>query len=50
MLVNVIKNYWVLQNDLNSGAKLIQVYDKNGSPKLKRGRFCFYDTKWKTVY
>ena len=36
--------------DLESGAKLINVYDASGNYKLKKGRMVFFDTKWKTIY
>lgn len=46
----VTKTAWVKIEDLQSGLKLILAYKKTGEPMLKKGRFCFYDTKNKTVY
>ena len=40
---------FVKTDELNSGAKLILVYSATGAALLKKGRFCFYDTKWKTI-
>lgn len=48
-MTQISKNAFVKTKELNSGAKLIMVYAANGSAFLKKGRFCFYDTKWKTV-
>jgi hypothetical protein len=46
----VTKSAFVKLDDLESGSKLIMAYAANGSPLLKKGRFCFYDTKFGTVY
>ena len=49
-MVKVTKTAWVKKEELESGAKLILAYTENGGLLLKKGRVCFYDTKWKTVY
>ena len=49
MLKQVTKKAFVKIEELESGAKLILAYAANGAPLLKKGRFCFYDTKWGTV-
>ena len=41
---------WIKIADLETGAKLILAYDKLGNPLFKKGRFCFYDTRWDTVF
>ncbi len=49
-MTEVKKGIFVKSEDLTSGAKLIQTFKKDGSFHLKKGRFCFYDTKHKSVY
>lgn len=49
-MIEVLKNVFVKTEELESGAKLISAYNKNGKALLKKGRFCFYDTKHKSVY
>lgn len=46
----VKKGKFVKKVDLDSGAKLIPVYNAAGGFALIKGRLCFYDTKWKTIY
>ena len=49
MLKQVTKKAFVKLDELESGAKLILAYAANGAPLLKKGRFCFYDTKYHTI-
>lgn len=50
MMIKITCRGYIKSADLNSGAKLILVYNKSGEPILKKGRFCFYDTKYKTIF
>lgn len=49
-MIKITSREYVKAEDLDSGAKLILVFNKSGKPLLKNGRFRFYDTKYKTIF
>ena len=48
-MTQVSEKVFVKTDELNSGSKLIMAYDSKGEPLLIKGRFSFYDTKFRTV-
>jgi len=48
-MIKISNKFYIKEEDVNDGNKLVLVYDKNGNLALRKNCYRFYDTKHKKL-